>query len=177
MVKNLTCRNENTNRKACDYNLPLLLLLLRPHRQKLNKNVSQMKFSMNKETKWMFRANLDSWSTSWVAGFQFILLLNLSAVFLGFLGKCFEHQWKYFAASSRRITTSAQGPSLSRRCGGRSEQQNRRKFLFILFVIISFLHYEYLRSWLYFFIHFYTFYLRPKKKNHRSTAQRSCKFV
>lgn len=46
-----------------------------------------------------------------------------------------------FAAREHRNTTEDEGKEKKQR----SEQQNRRKFLFILFVIISFLHYEYLR--------------------------------
>lgn len=69
---------------------------------------------------------------------------------------------------------------------GKSEQRNRRKFLFILFVIISFLHYEYISKAfssshsLYSLFYSFHLHLNPRSKaakpeKHRRTKVKMCR--
>lgn len=124
MVKNLTCRNENTNWTQTGKPVTIIWVC-----------VSSKLFHCSRPKRRRRRRPIN------LAGFW--------AACLPF-GKRSEHQWKYFCAVASKNTTevscerwlwSTETPKPK----AQSEQQNRRKFLFILFVIISFLHYEYLR--------------------------------
>lgn len=151
MVKNLTCRNENTNRKTRDYNLCFAC-------------VSFNCWLLEVAEEWRRRRKMNlHWSTSSRASrFQFLLLRSYFAGINENISVLCQHKKYYWRV---KTTTKAQRRQ-------RSEQQNRRKFLFILFVIISFLHFEYLRLisslFLYIFVHFI---LTQKKKSEREAAE------
>lgn len=120
MVKNLTCRNENTNRKTGDYNLLWNVFVF-------------------ESLKWILN-EINEFALINFLGFTDLIFLLL--FILGINENIFRSKVSQSAVLLLPKTTTANSRAMlwkrTSKKKAKSEQRNRRKFLFILFVIISF---------------------------------------